>query len=366
MSKRLNNYPELLDTVNKFSADALRYFLISSPAVRAEEVAFSEKGLDEVTKKVLNRLQNVTAFYELYKDQAVSVQRLEVSENLLDKWIIARLDELIEGETTGLDNYALDKASRPIADFIDDLSTWYLRRSRERFKSENEDDKQSALSTIRLVLKELSKLMAPFTPFIAEDIYQRMKSSEGKESVHLESWPLRSKSDEASTMWVLNGMTETRKIVTLALEARAKAGIKVRQPLRSLRIKNNILGGEFLNLIKEEVNIKNVDVDETLETEVDLDTKIDPELKEEGLARELMRALQDLRKSVGLQVGEKATLSVSTGEAGRVLIEDFDDEISKVAGLSKIDFADNDGAETKIDNLTFKLKLTPNSQSTNT
>src|SRR5581483_1189024 len=174
MSKSLQNYPDLEPTIDKFSADALRYFLISSPAVRAEEVAFSEKGLDEVTKKVLNRLLNVVSFYELYKNGKFEVQNSK-SENILDQWIIARLNELNNEITRNLDKYELDKAARPIANFIDDLSTWYLRRSRERFKSEDEDDKQAALSTIHFVLLQFSKLVAPFMPFLAEDIYQKVK-----------------------------------------------------------------------------------------------------------------------------------------------------------------------------------------------
>lgn len=349
MSKRLKNYPDLMDTVNAFSADAIRYSLMSSPSVKAEDVAFSTKSVDEVTKKVLNRLQNVVSFYEMYAGDELGTRE---SGNVLDRWILARLDWLAKEMTEALDRYELDKASRPIADFVDDLSTWYLRRSRDRFKGDDEKDKHAALSTTRFVLQELSKLLAPFMPFIAEDIYLKVKGSNGKQSVHLDSWPeVREVNAE-----ILGEMAEVRKIVSLGLEARMKATIKVRQPLTSLKVHKEF-SKELSDLIKDEVNVKEVVSGSAHEDQVELDTNITPELKEEGQMRELLRAIQELRKESGLNVEDKAVLSVETDGVGQSLVKKFEKEISKPAGLTAIAFEGNDGNAVVVDEVQFKLKL---------
>ncbi len=374
MSKSLKNYPDLMETVNKYSADALRYFLIASPAVKGEEVAFSDKGLDEVQKKILMRLENVLSFYLLYKTEVAgdASKPHEESKNILDQWVLARLNQLNEEITTAMEKYELDRAARPIADFIDDLSTWYLRRSRDRFKGDDAKDKEMALETTQFVLQEFSKLIAPFMPFIAEDIYQQVKNVEGEESVHLEDWPTASKkggniftalfskgNDSGEKNGVLSDMAEVRRIVSLGLEARAKAGIKVRQPLGELKIKNKKLGKEYLELIKDEVNVKNVVAVENLKesSEVDLDTVMTPELKEEGQMRELLRAIQDLRKESGLRVEDRVDLTVETSDEGLKLIEKFEKEISKTAGLSAIKFEKVESSEIVIDDMTFKITV---------
>ena len=295
MSKKLKNYPELTDVLDKYGADALRYYLMSSPAVRAEDLAFSEKGLDEVSKKILSRLENVVSFYELYTNAHQTVENN--GKHILDIWIDLRLAQLTERVTGNLEKYELDKASRPIADFIDDLSTWYLRRSRTR---------PEALTKLREVLLSFAKILAPFMPFMAEDIYRRLKGD--KESVHLCEWPGHRKSlfsfFKSSDEKVLKDMAETRRIVSLALEARSNANIKVRQSLNELRFKIKDLGKEYLEIIKDEINIKNIsnkDIDG-----VELDTNLTPELEEEGRVRDAIRAVQEWRKEKGLKPGEKA------------------------------------------------------------
>jgi len=288
MSKKLKNYPELTDILDKYGADALRYYLVSSPAVRAEDLAFSEEGLDEIVKKIINRLENVVSFYELYAGKQPRRHGVSTT-NVLDKWIDARFARLREDVTSGLENYELDRASRPIADFIEDLSTWYLRRSRTR---------PEALPKLCMTLLALAKIMAPFTPFMAEDVYRRLEG--GKESVHLEEWPSKIKVDQK----ILDAMDETRRLASLALEARAKANIKVRQPLQELRIKNHELGKEFLELIQDELNVKKVTVDKNLGQEVELDITLTPELIEEGKLRDAVRAIQDWRREQGLKPGQ--------------------------------------------------------------
>ena len=187
MSKSLKNYPDLEAIIDTYGADALRYFLMSSPAVKAEDVAFSEKGIDEVVKKNIQRLYNVYSFYDMYKNEAPEQNIFDPKKatHPLDAWIICRLSEVRMLVGTHLDAYEFDRASRPLADFIDDLSTWYIRRSRDRFKSKDASDRSQALVATRFVLNEFSKLMAPFMPFTAEDIYQKTKLAGAKESVHL-------------------------------------------------------------------------------------------------------------------------------------------------------------------------------------
>ncbi len=335
MSKRLKNYPEVGYILNKYGADAMRYYMISSPVVRAGDFAFSEKGVDEVVKKIILRLSNVCSFYEMYKEGEPASPK---SPHILDKWILSRLSEVIEKTTKGLKRYELDVASRPFLDFVDDLSVWYLRRSRERFKGENKKDKHNATITTRFVLKEFAKALAPFMPFIAEDIYSRVKEGGDKESVHLEGWPKVHKVNKG----IISQMIATRKIVSLALEARADAGIKVRQPLCSLFVKETTLKGkdECLSLIKDEVNVKEIVFQETLGKEVELDIEITPELKEEGTIRDFMRVLQDDRKKKGLTPKDIISLKVSSSEKGFIL--KWEDEIKRVVGISSIDFQNSD------------------------
>jgi isoleucyl-tRNA synthetase len=181
---------------------------------------------------------------------------------------------------------------------VEDLSVWYLRRSRDRLKSEDVDDRYSAMVTTKIVISELSKLLAPSMPFLAEDLYLKITGGMQKESVHLDVWPEylldEMTKDELET---IEKMNETRKVVSLGLEARSKAGIKVRQPLNCLKVKTQKLTKDYLDLIKDEINVKEVVADEKISGEVELDTNITPELKEEGTVREIIRALQEIRKN---------------------------------------------------------------------
>lgn len=324
MSKRLKNYPELTDVLDKYGADALRYYLIASPLVRAEDSAFSEKGLAEVLKKIILRLENVVAFYELYKQEAgkITENKAETSENILDQWILARLAQLNHEVTGNLDNYELDQAGRPIALFVDDLSTWYLRRSRKR---------PEALPILRHVLVEFAKILAPFMPFLAEDIYQRLGDKERKESVHLEQWPEAGAIDEK----LIAEMAEVRKIVSLGMEQRARAEIKVRQPLANLSVGSEI-SGEYHEIIKDELNVKKITFDQNLTTELELETKLTDDLREEGELRDLVRLIQDARKEAGLLPGELAILTANPVK--RELIDKYKAELMKTCALAEVIF----------------------------
>lgn len=321
MSKRLKNYPELTDVLNKYGADALRFHLLSSPAVRADDISFSERGLEEVMKKNLNRLDNVLSFYELYGGEKIEGDK---NNNVLDSWIEERLNELVSEVTEYLEKFEIDRALRPIPEFIDDLSTWYLRRSRTR---------PEALPKLREVLITLSRILAPFTPFMAEDMYLRLKG--GKESVHLESWPKVSKSIFskffASNKDGLEKMAETRRLVSLALELRQKANIKVRQPLQSLSIKTHSLSEEYLEIIKDELNVKEILIEKDLNEEISLNTTLTPELIEEGKMREVIRAIQEWRKEKNLTPGEVVEYPVP--EESKEIFSKFASEIKKATSV---------------------------------
>ncbi|PCI21282.1 isoleucine--tRNA ligase [Candidatus Wolfebacteria bacterium] len=367
MSKRLKNYPDLRVVVDKYGADALRLFLMNSPAVRGEEVGLSEKNIQEVLNKVMNRLWNVLSFYEMYAD-TVSSEKMTVSENILDVWILARLNETIKEIEKGLDNYEFDKASRPIEDFVDDLSTWYIRRSRDRYKGDDEKDKASALMVTQFVLKEFSKAIAPTIPFISEAIFQRVKGPECSESVHLEKWPQTTGSSALGKIFsfltknkedkVLTHMRRVREIVSLGLEARQKAGIKVRQPLQQLVVKGVALSDQYIDLIKDEVNIKEVEFSSTIEEEVQLVTAITPALKKEGDFRELLRGIQDARKKEGLNTNDVIVLTVDVDEKGKELVETNKEELKKSVQAKDIAYGSvSDGYEIPIDDHVYKISI---------
>lgn len=349
MSKSLKNYPDLNPTVEKYGADALRLYLLNSPVVRGEELRFSEKDLSELGRRIIGRLDNVLAFYELYKEGFVPTE-LSASENILDKWILSRLAILLENVESAMESYELDRSVRPFDEFVDDLSTWYLRRSRERLK----DGEISAKETLYFILKNFAKIIAPFAPFVAEDLWQKLKTETDRESVHLESWPELGLKADAS---ILEKMKETREIVTLGLEKRQKAGIKVRQPLSQLSIGIEDLSGEFLDLVKDELNIKDVKIDASLEKEILLSIEITPELKTEGDYRELVRSIQDLRKQKGLTPSDPINLSVETNNIGQDLILKFSDDLKKVVLANEINFKENNAPQIKIDELVFKIEI---------
>ncbi len=352
MSKKLKNYPDPMEVIEKYGADSLRYYLLFSPVVRGEDIAFSEKGVGEVYRKVVSRLLNVVSFYEMYAHELRFEDSWEKSKNPLDLWIMARLSELVSEITGGMEKYELDTASRGIEKFIDDFSTWYLRRSRERVKGDDREDKEFSLSTMHRVLLTLSKLIAPFMPFTAEEIYQKVRERDGKESVHLEDWPKARKIGKE----IIEKMKNTRYLVELSLAVRAESGIKVRQPLALLTLSKE--EGEFFEgLIMDEVNVKKILRDTLPKGTVKLDANITPELKEEGDLRELIRNIQDLRKKEKLTPHDLAVLSVDGDDSAKSFVSKFEKEIKKATMMKEISFEKIEGEEIKIGELSFKINI---------
>lgn len=345
MSKSLGNIVDPWVMMDKYGVDTLRLWMysVNQPG---DSKNFDEKTVAELHNKVFNLLYNVVSFYELYRDTSLETNPAQ-SSNALDTWIMARLGELTETVTANLDSFKLFEPVRDIRAFIDDLSTWYVRRSRDRMKDGDKEAKQ----TLYFVLKTLIKIMAPFAPFAAEDLWQMLKTDTDPESVHLALWPEEAGFSEEE----IQRMREVRAIVSSGLEARQKASLKVRQPLASITI-----GAQFddayLEIIKEELNVKNVVVAPGTPGVV-LDTTITPELKAEGDFRELIRAIQDMRKKAELQLGDEITLMIETDDTGKVLIEQFAPEIKKTVLAKEIVYAPNDGSEVTIDWLTFKISV---------
>lgn len=337
MSKSKRNFTDPTMLFGTYGVDAMRMYMLMSPLMKSEHINFSDKGVDEVMKKLVMRLNNVVAFYEMYGGGIQDVElKIEDCKNTLDLWILTRLHELHKQVEVAMEQYEIDQATRPIIDFLDDLSTWYVRRSRDRFKSEGED-KSAALLTTRFVLLELSKIIAPFTPFLAEDVYRRVGGK--KESVHLEDWTENNVLVVEEQEDLLKNMEEARHLVTLALEKRASEGIKVRQPLQTLRVKSN-MNDALAEIIKDEVNVKEVIVDGNLKEDIELDFTLSDELREEGNVRDLIRFVQNLRKQAKLQPEDQIKLTLS---AGKDMVEKYKDEITRVAGVSEYVFKENDG-----------------------
>jgi isoleucyl-tRNA synthetase len=365
MSKSLGNIIDPWVMMEKYGADTLRLWMysINQPG---ESKNFDEKTVMELHRQVFGLLYNVLAFYELYRDKELEVisYKLKLSSNILDQWILTRLDELIKLTTKNLDSYKLLEPTRAIRDFIGDLSTWYLRRSRDRIKDEAanpelEQAQYGARQTLYFVLKTLAKVMAPFAPFTAEDIWLKLRNENDTESVHLAEWPKK----KLQIFWfgvskTLGDMEVVRSIVTLGLEARQKAGIKVRQPLKQLEIIARKLSDKHLKIIKDELNIKDISYILKIKIgiqKVNLDTEITPELKGEGNYRELVRAIQDMRKKMRLTPSDVIFLFVETNDEGKKLIQKFETDLLKTILASKVEFKQNDGETIKIDELIFKI-----------
>lgn len=316
MSKRLNNYPDPSLMFDKYGADAMRFYLMSSPVVSAQNINFSEKEMSEVIRGMIRMLWNSYSFFVLYanidgwkpQDNKEKKNRESITENLLDFWILSEFNMLIKNFNVEMEKYELHRAARLLPKFVDNLSNWYIRRCRKRFwKSENDKDKNNAYATLHFVLVNFSKIIAPFMPFVADEIYKNLT---GEESVHLANFPQAN--EDLISVRLNEQMEIVRVLISDGLQQRAQGKIKVRQPLTSATIKNKILSEEMLEIIQEELNVKKVFIDEKLEKKILLDLEITQELKQEGQAREIIRYIQELRKKAGFDVDNRIIIFYNT------------------------------------------------------
>jgi isoleucyl-tRNA synthetase len=310
MSKSLGNYTDPNELMDKYSADALRFLMLMSPVLSGEDFALLDKDVSDVARK-LAMVWNVYDFFTMYAAVDGWEFSGELSEptnlsNPLDTWIISRIYELQAEITKNMHIYNIPDALAPVLPFIDDLSNWFVRRSRRRFwKSEDDSDKAQAYATLHYTLSYTALLLAPFTPFLAEELWQNMV---GGSSVHLQDWPTPGNINAK----VITKMSATRTIITDALALRMNTQddygqIKVRQPLAKLEYGGEKLDDFYEQIIAEEVNVKKVTHGKTLT----LDKKLTDELREEGFARELIRFIQNARKTAGLTVDDRIKLSIS-------------------------------------------------------
>ncbi len=340
MSKARGNVVEPWAIINKYGADALRWCFLTATAP-GNVRRFSEEAVAEVTRRFFLTLWNVYSFFVTYANIdkfTPGAGKVSIEPSELDRWIISELNQLILDVDGGLEAYNPTEAGRRLEGFVDELSNWYVRRSRRRFwKSESDADKLAAYTTLYECLVTLSKLLAPFTPFLAEELYQNLVRSvfpEAPESVHLTDFPVADESKIDKQL--MADIQLAMKISSLGRADRSEEGIKVRQPLPNVALtvpssseKEALerLGDQ----IREELNVKHftVEIDARLGLSAKMDIKLTPELKAEGMAREIVRRLQAMRRSAGFDIADHIVTYYQGDDYIKGVMADFADYIKQ-------------------------------------
>ncbi|MBN2016369.1 isoleucine--tRNA ligase [Candidatus Dojkabacteria bacterium] len=355
MSKSFGNYPDPKATLEKYGGDAMRLYFMSSPIMLGDDMNFNEQDLRNQVSTVIFPFYNSFKYFVTYanlhkfKPNSGLVAGLSNSKpkSFLDKWILVRLKKFHQEIAGYLEKYEMPPATRTVAPFINDLSTWYIRRSRNRFVEGDKD----ALQTLYYVLVQTAKITAPIIPFVSEEVYGRLIADlnlKAKESVHLCDYP-EIKKLTVSEKNLLDEMQLARDLASLGQATRVDARIKVRQPLESLRVKGKRLKVWMVDILKEELNVKKVEnarslrktkgwsVQESKGLKVALDTTITDELRQEGLVRELVRAIQDTRKKSGFKQEDRVEVSISTdSEEIREVIKKWNKDILQQTNSLKV------------------------------
>lgn len=348
LSKSLGNYTDPTLVMDQYSADALRFTLLGSPLLNGEDFTLKDKDVSDISRK-LSMVWNMYDFFSLYADVDGWEWNEKITdptpnlEHILDQWIVSRVHSLTAMVDQHMQQYDIPNALKPILEFVDDASNWYVRRSRKRFwKSDSDQDKQQAYATLHYILVQLALTMAPFTPFLSEELYQKLT---GGESVHLVDWPELGHANDL----LISEMAALRSLITTGLAQRAEAGIKVRQPLQSVTITcdSEVFKRhrkEFEEILREELNVKTVSwKDEAGETEaaIELDLTLTPSLRKEGLSREVIRQVQSARKQLQFNVDDRITLELHTGAPELVeAVNEYSEQIAHETLASSLKMAD--------------------------
>lgn len=340
MSKTYKNYPDPKDLLTNYGGDALRLYLMGSPLMNAENANFDEIELKNKSRNVINPLWNSVNYFLIYASlRKWDPSKLSDSDKVLDKWIKSRLNQTIKEISVNMEKYDVPPAVRAIEEFVDDLSRWYVRRSRDRISSGDNE----ALSTLYKVLVDFSKACAPIIPFIAENMYRNLVVSVDKdapESVHLCDYPLFDESVIEKSETVIVDMKKTREIVSAALSVRVLKAIPIRQVLDSLAVlKDRSIKKEYESLVLDETNIKKLEIVNSLDEKkgwikdesglVCVDIDLTPELVTEGKTREFVRSVQDLRKEKGLSVSDEIKVTYQDTEENKKVVGEYKEEIKK-------------------------------------
>jgi len=345
MSKSKGNIVEPWEVINTHGADALRWHFFNMSSA-GEPKRFDMKGVDQAKRRTLMIWWNVVKFYQLYKDVN---EKGAMADTPLDRWVLSRLAETTKAVQDHLDGYDVTRATRSLHDFITEVSTWYVRRSRARFKS----GEAGVVEVLEHVLLQTSKLMAPFTPFIAERVYKAVGGE--RESVHLADWPEVGEVDED----LLKAMQQTRNVVEVGMRLRAENAMKVRQPLAALSIDGAKLDDAYIEILKEELNVKAVVFEKTdwvsheeYNMTVGLDLELTDELKREGVARELVRTINGMRKNAGLTITDRITLIAS--ENTNEIFAEHEEYILTSTKSDAVEFGD--GGDVEVGDMKVGIK----------
>lgn len=380
MSKSLGNYTDPNELMDQYSADSLRFLLLSSPLLNGEDFALQDKDVSDVARK-LTMIWNMYDFFTMYAEVdgweysggAVPTISLSGLNNPLDRWIVSRVHQLTTHVEKFMDEYNIPDALSEVIPFIDDASNWYVRRSRRRFwKSEDDADKEQAYQTLHYVLARLSMVMAPFTPFLAEELYQKLT---GGESVHLLDWP----TDNATDGEVLQDMARTRELIAGGLALRMNRGddygqIKIRQPLSYASYTGERLDSYYEQIMTDELNVKRINWVEKLDdyriggvvtgedkpaTWLELNKELTLELQSEGLSREVIRVVQKARKDAGLNVDDRIHLMlVTSNEAVADAVKSWATAIQAEVLATDLTTDSVDSLDYSVDVMVNKLPLT--------
>ena len=361
MSKKLKNYTDPMELMDKYSSDSFRFLMLSSPLTNGENFNLADKDVGDVVRK-LSMVWNMYDFFTMYAEvdgweyDGKLEDPIEDLTNPMDIWVVSRLHQLVSEVEERTEAYDLQGALKPILPLLDDASNWYVRRSRRRFwKSEDDKDKNDAYKTLHYVLVRLAYLLAPFTPFLAEELYNKLTGD--NESIHLKDWLPAGQINDIQ----VNEMAKIRDVINDGLSQRATEGVKVRQPLMKISANQEdyALLKKYQDIITEELNVKMVEgLGKTPDKPI-LDFYITPELKREGLMREVIRFVQNARKKAGLNVDDRIVLALITNdtELQKAINEHANTIATETLASDMIESCDGYSEDVKIEDYTLKISL---------